>query len=150
MCVSPEPPAAERQAPLSPAEAYAAIALAAVACDGTLDRPEARALRQQLEDRTPYRSLSAEEMGDLFDRLLALLRRLGWRELLLRAVPALTPPQQESALLMAAQLVRANGVVEPGEEEMLRDLSSLLSVSSDRCRLLLEVVDLLHHDTLAG
>ena len=37
------------------AEAFAAIALAAVACDGELASSEARSLRQHLEFRHPYR-----------------------------------------------------------------------------------------------
>ena len=38
-------------------EAFAALALAAVACDGVFGRDEARALRQQLEFRYPYQEL---------------------------------------------------------------------------------------------
>ena len=53
-------------------EAFAAIALAAVACDGRLDRDEAHALRRQLENRSIYSGLSEAEMGDLFDTLLTL------------------------------------------------------------------------------
>ena len=40
---------------MTDAEAFAAIALAAVACDGTLGRDEAHALRRSLEYRTPYK-----------------------------------------------------------------------------------------------
>ena len=40
------------------AEAFAAVALAAVACDGELAAVEARSLRQQLEFRVPFRTYS--------------------------------------------------------------------------------------------
>ena len=44
-------------------EAFAAVALAAVACDGRLGRDEAHALRRQLENRSLYSNRSAAAMG---------------------------------------------------------------------------------------
>ena len=97
---------------MTPSQAFAAVALAAVACDGTLGRDEARALRSQLEFRSPYRNLSEKAMGDLFDGLLNQLRQSGWRALLHEAIQALDPGQQETCLAMAAQLVRCDRVVQ--------------------------------------
>ena len=62
---------------MNSAEAFAAIALAAVACDGSLGRDEAHALRTQLEYRSWYSSSTEADMGDLFDRLLHRLRDHG-------------------------------------------------------------------------
>ena len=62
---------------MNSAEAFAAIALAAVACDGSLGRDEAHALRTQLEYRSWYSSSTEADMGDLFDRLLHNLRDQG-------------------------------------------------------------------------
>jgi hypothetical protein len=73
---------------MNPAEAFAAIALAAVACDGVLDQDEARQLRGQLECRHPYSQTSEESMGRLFDGLLDRLRHHGWRPLIAEAIPA--------------------------------------------------------------
>ena len=66
---------------MTPSEAFAAVALIAVGCDNTLNREEARSLRHQLENRSPYRDLPEDAMGDLFDRLLTRLREQGWHEL---------------------------------------------------------------------
>ena len=55
-------------------EAFAAVALAAVACDGRLGRDEAHALRRQLENRSLYSDSSVAAMGELFDCSLLLLR----------------------------------------------------------------------------
>lgn len=60
-------------------KAFAAIALAAVACDGTLGRDEAKALRGLLEHRTPYADLTDLAIAELFDSLLAALRQGGLR-----------------------------------------------------------------------
>jgi hypothetical protein len=44
---------------MTESEAFAAIALATVACDGVLGKDEAHALRRQLEYRTPYTRIEA-------------------------------------------------------------------------------------------
>jgi hypothetical protein len=136
--------------PMTPSEAFAAIALAAVACDGSLDRQEAHALRQQLEKRSPYRDLSEVSMGQMFDGLLASLRKEGWEALVSQAIPLLTAPQQETALAMAADLVHADRVVSDTEREMLGRMAAQLKISADRSEQILDVVGLLHRDSLAS
>lgn len=134
---------------MTPSEAFAAVALAAVACDGSLDREEAHALRVQLEARTPYRERSEAAMGALFDDLLGELRAHGWERLLSRAIPVLSAEQQETALAMAAQLVHCDRVVQPVEAEMLRTMAAQLVISPERSAQILEVIALLHRDSLA-
>lgn len=131
-------------------EAFAAIALVAVACDGVLDREEARALRAQLEGRTPFRHRSEEAMGDLFDGLLERLRADGWQKLLHDAIPALSPPQQETALAMAAHLVHSDREVQPIERELLRSMADQLTLPPGRADQILEVINLLNRDSLAA
>lgn len=135
---------------MTPREAFAAIALVAVACDGTLDRQEAHALRQQLEGRHPYRQASEEEMGTLFDGLLQQLRSQGWQQLLGEALTALNAPQQETALAMAAQLVHCDRVVQPQEQDLLAAMAEQLVVGAERARQILEVIAILHRDSLAS
>jgi hypothetical protein len=133
---------------MTPREAFAAIALVAVACDGTLDRQEAHALRGQLEGRHPYRQSSEEEMGTLFDGLLQRLRVDGWQQLLAEALSALNAPQQETALAMAAHLVHSDRVVEPEEQKLLAVMADQLLVGADRAQQILEVIAILHRDSL--
>lgn len=136
--------------PMNTREAFAAVALAAVACDGSLGREEARALRSQLEFRSPYRDLDEQAMGDLFDGLLSRLRQSDWRSLLREAVPALDPAQQETCLAMAAQLVRCDRVVQPAEEELLEQLAQEMSLPEGRAAQILDVIAVLNRDSLAG
>ncbi len=135
---------------MTPSQAFAAVALAAVACDGTLGRDEARALRSQLEFRSPYRNLSEKAMGDLFDGLLNQLRQSGWRALLHEAIPALDPGQQDTCLAMAAQLVRCDRVVQAAEEELLEQLASEFGLGEGRAAQILDVIAVLNRDSLAG
>jgi hypothetical protein len=135
---------------MTPSEAFAAIALAAVACDGSLDREEAQALRKQLEKRSPYCDLSEVTMGKMFDSLLTSLRRDGWEALVSEAIPQLTPLQQETALAMAAELVHADRVETDTEREMLKRMAAQLQLPAERSQQILDVIALLHRDSLAG
>jgi hypothetical protein len=135
---------------MTPAEAFAAIALIAVACDGSLDREEAHALRQELSSRTPYRDLSEVRMGELFDRLLQQLQQEGWQGLLAVALPVLSGPEQETALAMAAQLVHCDRVVREQELEMLCTMARSTVLAQERADQILDVIAVLNRDILAG
>ena len=128
-------------------EAFAAIALAAVACDGRLDRDEAHALRRQLENRSIYSGLSEVEMGDLFDTLLTLLRSSGVNGLISEAIPVLSPGQQESALAVAAHLVHADRMVTP-EETLLQTLATDMVVPTADAEMVIRSIAALNRTEL--
>jgi hypothetical protein len=136
------------ESPLSPAEAFAAIALAAVACDGALDPHEAALLRAALERRHPYRDRSEESMGQMFETLLDLLHAEGWRVLLHRAIPVLTVSQRETALAVAAHLIHGDHQANPEELGMLGELAQLAGLPEGRAERILEVIAWLHRDSL--
>ena len=130
-------------------EAFASIALAAVACDGTLGREEAHALRRSLEYRTPYKDRTEQEMGTLFDRLLLTLREQGVNQLVNEALPALSPIQQETALAVAVQLTHADRDVSPAEQLFLNQLCERLSLPDGRAVAVMEAIMALHRDSLS-
>lgn len=134
----------------SPAEAFAAVALAAMACDGDLSVLEARSLRQQLEFRYPYRQLGENGMAQLLDKLLQLLREQGWEALVQHAAPQLQPEQAETALAVAASLTQADHVEAWAEVTFLQTLSAALAVEPERARMILDVVSILNRDSLAS
>ena len=134
---------------MTPAQAFAAICLAAVGCDGQLGRDEAHALRSQLEYRSPFRTSSEQQMGELFEQLLTQLREQGWAELINQAIPALQHDQRETVLALAAHLVRADRQVQPVEDAFLKELSQRLELGPGRADQILDVVALLHRDALA-
>ena len=131
-------------------EAFAAVALAAVACDGELAALEARCLRQQLEYRQPFCALGDEAMGALLDNLLQLLRRDGWEALVAQAAPHLNSAQAETALAVAAALTQADHVESSVEVTFLHTLSEALAVAPDRAQLIVEVIAILNRDSLAS
>jgi hypothetical protein len=135
--------------PMSAAEAFAAIALAAVACDGSVTPQEAALLRGALAGRHPYRERSEESMGRLFEGLLDQLRERGWPALVRRAIPALNPRQRETALAMAAHLIHGDREVRPEERHLLEELALQMALPDGRGDQIVEAVALLNRDCLA-
>ena len=133
---------------MNTAEAFAAIALAAVACDGKLGRDEAHALRRQLENRSLYSNCSEAAMGDLFDRLLLMLREQGVQGLISNAIPELSLRQQQSALAVAAHLVHADRVVNADEMAFLEQLTRDLSLPADEAAMVIASIEALNRDML--
>ena len=129
-------------------EAFAAIALAADACDGKLGRDEAHALRRQLEYRSLYSDSSEAAMGELFDRLLLLLRQQGVQGLIASALPQLDDRQQQSALAVAAHLVHADRKITPEETDLLGQLTRQMSLPEGECRMVVEAIEALNRDML--
>lgn len=134
---------------MNPPEAFAAICLAAVGCDGQLGREEAQQLRSQLEFRSPFRDQNEQAMGALFDRLLTRLREDGWSNLIAVAAPSLDRQQRETVLALAAHLVQADRKIQPVEEDFLAELVDRLALADGRGEQILDVITLLHRDVLA-
>lgn len=134
---------------MSPAEAFAAIALAAVACDGSVDPHEATLLRGMLEGRHPFQNRSEESMGLLFEGLLDQLHGEGWQALILRAIPALSVSQRETALAMAAHLIHGDRKVNAEETRLLDEMAAQMRLPGGRAEQILEVIAVLHRDSLA-
>ena len=137
-----------RVEPMNSAEAFAAVALAAVACDGVLGRDEAHALRLQLEYRSLYSSNSEAAMGELFDQLLAVLRERGVTGLVEEALPVLSPRQQQSALALAAHLVHADKRVNPEEKDFLQQLVSKVELPENEANMIVVAIEALNRDML--
>ena len=135
---------------MTESEAFAAIALAAVACDGVLGKDEAHALRRQLEYRTPYKDRSESEMAMLFDQLLKRLREKGSSQLIKDALPQLKESQQETALAVATQLVHADRNVTTEEQTFLRELVQSVDLPQGKAQAVMDAIMALNRDSLAS
>ena len=135
---------------MTESEAFAAIALATVACDGVLGKDEAHALRRQLEYRTPYKDRSESEMATLFDQLLKRLREQGSSQLIKDALPQLKESQQETALAVATQLVHADRNVTTEEQTFLRELVQSVDLPQGKAQAVMDAIIALNRDSLAS
>jgi len=127
-------------------EAFAAIPLAAVCCDQTFGKDEARVIREQLLGRSAYQAMDPYAFGLLISGLLKRFREESWQGLIAAAAPRLSPEQQQMAYALACQLVHCDRKVASEEQQFLAGLAEQLQLSPERARQILEVCELLNRD----
>ncbi|NJN29608.1 MAG: tellurite resistance TerB family protein [Synechococcales cyanobacterium RM1_1_8] len=127
-------------AALSSPEAFAAIALAAVASDGYLSEEEAQSIPFILSHMQLFKAYSDDMMRRLFDKLLARLQHSGVEALVVSAKDSLEPDLRETAFTVATDLVLADGVVTEEEETFLQDLQGKLGIDSDLAQQVVRVM----------
>lgn len=127
-------------------EAFAAIPLAAVCCDQTFGKEEARVIREQLLERSTFRAMEPYAFGMLISGLLKRFREESWQGLIAAAAPQLDPEQQETAFALACQLIHCDRQVVAAEREFLVSLAEQLELAADRAGRILEVCELLNRD----
>jgi hypothetical protein len=129
-------------------EAFAAIPLAAVCCDQTFGKDEARVIREQLLSRSLFQQMEPYAFGLLISRLLKRYREESWQGLIAAAAPALNRHQQETAFALACQLIHCDRKVSAAEREFLEALAAQLSLAQERASQIAEVCEILHRDDL--
>jgi hypothetical protein len=132
--------------PMTTLEAFAAIPLAAVCCDQTFGKDEARVIREQLMGRTAYQEIEPYAFALLISGLLKRFREESWQGLIASAAPLLSTEQQEMAFALACQLIHCDRIVAPQEQQFLAVLAQQLQFTTDRAEQIFEVCDLLNRD----
>jgi len=132
--------------PMTTLEAFAAIPLAAVCCDQTFGKDEARVIREQLMGRTAYREMEPYAFGLLISGLLKRFQEESWQGLIASAATLLSPEQQEMAFALACQLIHCDRIVAPQEQQFLAVMAQQLQISTARAEQILEVCGLLNRD----
>jgi len=135
--------------PLNTLEAFAAIPLAAVCCDQTFGKDEARVIREQLMGRTAYQEMEPYAFGLLISGLLKRFREESWQGLIASAAPLLSPGHQEMAFALACQLIHCDRIVAPQEQQFLGLLEQQLQFAPAPAEQILEVCDHLNRDFVA-
>jgi tellurite resistance protein len=129
---------------LNPAEAFAAITLAATASDGYLSEDEARVIYSALSRMKLFRSYPYDVMNRMFDRLLTILRRQGLDTLFNTAKESLPHNLREAAFTVATDLVLADGIVTQEEKDFLNDLYQALDIPSELATQIVQVMLIKH------
>ncbi len=130
------------QEPLSAADTFAAIALAAVASDGYLSEEEAQSIPLILSRMKLYEHYSDDKMRRLFDRLLTKLQKEGVAALFNSAQEALSEELRETAFAVAADLVLADGVFAEEEQQFLNELQVALAIPTEMVEQIIAVMQI--------
>jgi tellurite resistance protein len=116
---------------LGPAEAFAAIALAAVAADGYLTDDEVHIMIASLSRMHLFRSYPSEVMKKMFDKLCGIIKRQGSDALIKTAISALPHDLYDTAFAVATDLILADGEVTKEEEDLLNYFWTALNIPDE-------------------
>ncbi|MEZ2239903.1 tellurite resistance TerB family protein [Microcoleus sp.] len=125
---------------LGPAEAFAAIALIAVAADGYINDNESQVLSITLSRMQLFRSYPNDVMKKMLDRLLMLLQRQGVQVLFNAALATLPDELKETVFAVTTDIALADGEVSEEEEQLLNDLYIALGLSEE---IALKIIDVM-------
>jgi tellurite resistance protein len=128
------------QEALSPAEAFVAISLAAIASDGYLSSEEARGISAALSRMKLFRSYQSDVMNAMFDKLLSILKLEGIDVLLSLAKESLPYELRPAAFAVATDLVLADGIIAQEERDFLKDLCQDLGIPTDLATQIVQVM----------
>lgn len=130
----------ENRIELKPEEAFAAIALVAIAADGYLSDQEGRDMNHVLSRMQLFQSYSHDVMHRMFDKLLSLLKLQGPSVLIDAAKAQLPQHLKETAFAIATDLVLSDGTVTAQEQAFLDDLYRILEISGDTALQIVQVM----------
>jgi hypothetical protein len=125
---------------LSPAEAFAALTLSAIAVDGYLADEEIDGLINALTRMHLFKGYSGEVMRRMLNRLFGILRRDGFKTLVNSAKSSLPDELQEPAFAVATDLILSDGMVTDQEQEFLDQLHFDLGIPKETALKITEVM----------
>jgi hypothetical protein len=115
-------------AALSPAEAFASIALVAIAADGYLADQEGEDMSLLLARMKLFSNYQGEAMNRMLDKLLDRLKQQGPGRLVTMAKTYLPPELRETAFAVATDLILSDRTVTQQEQAFLDDLYRILEL----------------------
>jgi hypothetical protein len=125
---------------LSPAEAFAALTLSAIAVDGYLADEEIDGLINALKRMHLFKSYSGDVLRRMLQKLFGILRREGQATLFHSAKNSLPDELQEPAFAIATDLILADGVVTAQEQDFLQQVHCALGISEETAMKITEVM----------
>ncbi len=114
--------------PLNPAEAFASIALVAIAADGYLADQEGEDMSLLLSRMKLFNNYRGEGLHRMLDHLLDRLKQDGPGKLVATAKQCLPPELRETAFAIATDLILSDRTVTQQEQAFLDDLYRILEL----------------------
>lgn len=125
---------------LSAPEAFAAIALIAVAADGFIAPSESQIINSSLSRMQLFSNYSQTQKREMLDRLLTEIKNHGYNSLLKVAIAALPKQLRETVFAIATDITLADGEITEEEENFLNDLYSSLDLSEEIATKIIDVL----------
>ncbi len=138
-------PQNENTTSFSPAEAFAAIAVAAIASDGFLSDEERQRIVLLLSELQLFSAYPEPQLRGLLENLFNQLSVQGIDKLVAVARESLPAELQESAFRVAIDLLLVDGVLSPKEETFLTRLWQIMDISAQTASEILDAKQEEHH-----
>lgn len=127
---------------LDKAESFAAVAIAAVAADGEISQEELERTAMDLATLKAFRKHNLRDLGTTIGKVASQIKKRGTGPVLAAAKTGLNKDELNSAFFVAADLILADGVVEPQERKFLEELQTSLGLDNDTALKIVEVAAL--------
>lgn len=125
---------------LTPAEAFAAIALTAVAADGYITGSETQIINTTLSRMELFKNCSSHEKHSMIDRLFSQIKEQGYDKLMESAIAQLPKDLRETVFAIATDITLADGELSDEEENLLNALYSSLEIEEEMANKIIEVM----------
>ncbi|EAW36838.1 hypothetical protein L8106_26792 [Lyngbya sp. PCC 8106] len=125
---------------LTPAEAFAAIALTAVAADGIITDSESQIIKSTLARMDLFGEYTAENKTKMIQRLLEQIENQGYEPLMQSAITKLPANLKDTAFAVATDIILSDGDLADEEEELLNALYNALGISEEMATKIIDVM----------
>ena len=125
---------------LNKKEAYAAVAVAAVASDGEISQEEVDRAALDLFSLRPFKNSDIKDLANTLNKVAGHIKRRGMAAVLQAAKAGLSKEQMETAFFVAVDLVLADGIVEETEKKFLEDLQRTIELDDETATKIVDVV----------
>ena len=123
---------------LNPREAFAAVAVAAVAADGVIEQSELQRLVGDLAEKKMFRN--SNDLGNTLNKVASLIQKRGAGPVVKAAGKALSGELKPTAFAMATDLLLADGEVDQEERKFLEDFQKTLGIDDATAMKIVEVM----------
>lgn len=127
---------------LDGAEAFAAIALIAVAADDIITTSESQALTVLFTRMELFSKYSEDGLREMTDKLLGIIKNKDIKPLFDAAVAAVPKELKETLFAVTTDLVLADGDLAEEEEQLLNELYAALKMSSEMAEKIIDVISI--------
>ena len=123
-------------------EAFAGIALCAVAADGVITEEEAISLSVNLMNRKLYHGYTDREMRTIFNKLVTIINHEGVNTLMEKSAQALPEDLRQTAFAVTTDLLLADGIMADSEKKFLERLQKSLQLTDETALKIAEVISI--------
>ena len=127
---------------LDGAEAFAAIALIAVAADDIITTSESQGLTTLFARMELFSKYSEDDLRKMTDKLLGIIKNKDIKPLFDAAVAAVPKDLKETLFAVTTDLVLTDGDLAEEEEQLLNELYSALKISEEMADKIIDVISI--------